>query len=339
MAIAEQHGTDINELRAEMPNIRQRINALRDHLARYFVGRREVLDLMVLCTLAHEPILLVGEPGTGKSDMVVKFAEALGVTGESYFEYMLTRFTEPSEIVGPIDIEELKAGKFIRKTEGKLPVAKIAFLDEIFKSNSAILNTLLTIINERKYYQDGKPKPVNLKMLFAATNDIPEQADLAALRDRFTIKAECAPMMRTHLDELIEKGLANEMYREFAVKPWANLASLEDFENANRYLSLVISGGTPISEDGIDLAADRKNFFPDEVYMVFERLLDALSRMIEITDRKAIKLYKLLRMRAWIFAGGTVRKEDLSLLAHIAERKSDFAPLKEEVSRILSFEG
>ena len=73
---------------------------------------------------------------------------------------MLTRFTEPSEIIGPIDINQLREGRYIRREQGKLPTARLAFLDEIFKSNSAILNILLTIINERKFYQDGVPQPV-----------------------------------------------------------------------------------------------------------------------------------------------------------------------------------
>jgi MoxR-like ATPase len=321
-----------------MANIRKRINALREHLAGYYVGRNLEIDLMIVCATAQEPMLLVGPPGTGKSDMAVRFAEAIAVTGDEYFEYMLTRFTEPSEIVGPIDIDQLKKGRFIRRVEGKLPLAKVAFLDEIFKSNSAILNTLLTIINERKYYQDGKPMPVGLCVLFAATNEVPEQAELAALRDRFTIKVECEPVRQHRLTELIEKGLANEMYRQFNVKPWAGLASLEDFLKANHYLSLVISGGKPIGEDGIDLATDRKNFFPEDVYLMFERILDAVARIVEITDRKVIKLYKLLRTRAWLFGSGTVRREDLGLLAHIGESKSDFANLRKEVSGILQLE-
>jgi len=81
------------------------------------------------------------------------------------------------EIVGPIDISKLREGRYIRREQGKLPTARLGFLDEIFKSNSAILNILLTIINERKFYQDGVPQPVRLRVLFAATNEVPEQAD------------------------------------------------------------------------------------------------------------------------------------------------------------------
>jgi MoxR-like ATPase len=104
---------------------------------------------MVVAAVAQEPLLLVGPPGTAKSDLVLKFKDALGLADEDYFEYMLTRFTEPSEIIGPIDINQLRDGRYIRREKGKLPTARLAFLDEIFKSNSAILNILLTIINEK----------------------------------------------------------------------------------------------------------------------------------------------------------------------------------------------
>ena len=195
----------------QIDEIRDRINRARRTLATYFVNKAELIDLMTLCALAQEPLLLIGRPGTAKSDLVVKFCEALGLTGDEYFEYMLTKFTEPSEIIGPIDINLLKDGKYHRRVEGKLPCAKVVFLAEIFKSNSAILNTLLTVINERKFYQEGRPEPVEMRVLFAATNEIPEFSELDALKDRFILKAESTSVRDIAFDDLIEKGLRNEM--------------------------------------------------------------------------------------------------------------------------------
>ena len=137
--------------------MRARINRHRKELASYFINRQTEVDLMTVCATAQEPLLFVGPPGTAKSDLVVKWVESVGLNEGDYFEYMLTKFTEPSEILGPIDIDLLKQGRFIRRTKGKLPECRVGFLDEIFKSNSAILNLLLTILNERKYYQDGEP--------------------------------------------------------------------------------------------------------------------------------------------------------------------------------------
>ncbi|MCI0705680.1 MAG: AAA family ATPase, partial [Planctomycetia bacterium] len=147
----------LKELEPEAESIRKRINRFRESLGRFFVNKQEIIDLMCVAGIAQEPLLLIGPPGTAKSDLVVKFKDALGIEQGDYFEYMLTRFTEPSEIIGAIDIKELRDGKYIRRKEGKLPTAKLVFLDEIFKSNSAILNILLTIINEKKFYQEGKP--------------------------------------------------------------------------------------------------------------------------------------------------------------------------------------
>src|SRR5256885_7177321 len=158
----------LDDLSRESQTLRDRINRFRLALGRYFIDKQPIIDLMTVCAVAQEPLLLVGKPGTAKSDVVLKFKDALGLEEGDYFEYMLTRFTEPSEIIGPIDINLLREGRYVRLTQGKLPTCRVAFLDEIFKSNSAILNILLTIINERKFYQDGVPEAVTLKVLFAA---------------------------------------------------------------------------------------------------------------------------------------------------------------------------
>src|SRR5688500_17459208 len=145
------------DLQAEAETIRKRINRFRESLGRFFVNKQEIIDLMCVAGVAQEPLLLIGPPGTAKSDIVVKFKDALGIEQGDYFEYMLTRFTEPSEIIGAIDIKELRDGTYIRRKDGKLPTAKLVFLDEIFKSKSENLNILLTIINEKMCYRVVKP--------------------------------------------------------------------------------------------------------------------------------------------------------------------------------------
>src|SRR6202047_1792361 len=180
----------LETLQDEAEEIRTRLNRFRLSLCRFFVAKQDLIDLMLIAAVAQEPLLLVGPPGTAKSDLVLKFKDALGIADEDYFEYMLTRFTEPSEIIGPIDIGLLRQGRYVRREQGKLPTCRLAFLDEIFKSNSAILNILLTIINEKKFYQDGVPQPVRLRVLFAATNEVPEQSELGALKERFVLKHE-----------------------------------------------------------------------------------------------------------------------------------------------------
>src|SRR5438270_3057230 len=239
------------DLQAEAEDLRGRLNHFRKSLGRFFVDKQELIDLMLVTAVAGEPLLLVGPPGTAKSDLVLKFKDALGVRDEDYFEYMLTRFTEPAEIIGPIDINLLRDGRYVRREQGKLPAAQLAFLDEIFKSNSAILNILLTIINERKFYQDGVPEPVRLRVMFAATNEVPEEGELAALKDRFVLKAESRSVQDEHFAALIDAGVRGEVFRALNQKPWAEgHGSLDDLLKANRYLTYLFGQG------GADGAAD-----------------------------------------------------------------------------------
>jgi MoxR-like ATPase len=128
-------------LSRESQALRERINRFRLSLGRHFVGKQTLVDLMTVAAVAQEPLLLVGPPGTAKSELVLKFKDALRLGDEDYFEYLLTRFTEPSEVLGPIDINLLRQGRYMRRERGKLPTARLVFLDEVFKASSAILNS------------------------------------------------------------------------------------------------------------------------------------------------------------------------------------------------------
>jgi MoxR-like ATPase len=324
------------DLQAEAEDLRKRINRFRTSLGRFFVNKQEIIDLMVVASVAQEPLLLVGPPGTAKSDLVLKFKDALGMAEGDYFEYMLTRFTEPSEIIGAIDIKELRDGRYIRKKEGKLPTARLVFLDEIFKSNSAILNILLTIINEKKFYQEGKPEAVPLRVMFAATNEVPEQGELAALKDRFVLKVQSRSVQDDFFTELIDAGLQGEAFKGLNQKPWMEgHATLDDLVKANRYLTFLFArkGGDGRGEQ----QNDRDLFFPPDVFREYQRLVKTLVRedKIFISDRKLVKLYKLFRVRAWLFSGGTVSRDDLRLLAYLGETHQEIDHLREKVPQLL----
>lgn len=334
--MAKAPTNNFEAIRTEIEPLRQRINKMCDTLKSYFIDKDEMINLMAVCTFAQEPLLFVGRPGTAKSDIVVKYCQALGLQDDDYFEYMLTKFTEPSEIIGPIDISELKEGKYIRRTQGKLPSAKIVFLDEIFKSNSAILNTLLTIINERKFYQEGKPVKVPMTMLFAATNEVPEFSELDALKDRFTIKCESLSVRENKFDQLIDKGMYGDMLKNSQQTPWTGLCSLEDFTKLKSYFDTMFMNN--VSNGGIE--EDRKRFFPEEVFSLFRRIIRDLEHheRVEISDRKVIKLYKLLRMRAFLLHGGVVTRDDLTLLRYIGNRDQDFAVVRAKVDSLIQLE-
>jgi MoxR-like ATPase len=324
------------ELQPEAEELRARINRFRTSLGRFFVKKQDLIDLMCVAAIAQEPLLLVGPPGTAKSDLVLKFKDALGLGEDDYFEYMLTRFTEPSEIIGPIDIGKLRDGNYVRRVQGKLPTARLAFLDEIFKSNSAILNILLTIINERKFYQDGLPTPVRLRVLFAATNEVPEQAELAALKDRFCLKAESRSVQENHFTELIDSGVQGEVYKVLNQKPWIEgHCTLEDILKANRYLTHTFARRHRSGRS--EEQNDRQQFFPPEVFDEFQRLVKVLVRedKIFISDRKLVKLYKMFRVRSWLLTGGTVTRDDLRLLAYLGETHQEIDLLRDKVPTLL----
>jgi len=326
----------LDELAREASTLRERINRFRVALGRFFVAKQSLIDLMCVAAVAQEPLLLVGPPGTAKSDLVVKFKDALRIPDGEYFEYLLTRFTEPSEVFGPIDIAELRAGHYLRRIGGKLPTARLVFLDEIFKANSAILNSLLTVIHERKFYQDGQPVPVKLRILLAATNELPEHVELAALKDRFCLKAACRSVQDDHFVELIDAGLDAYTQRELNQKPWIeDHASLEDFVKAHRWLTHVFARRT-VGADGQELC-DRDVYCSGELLRELRRVIKTLVREdgVFVSDRKVVKLYRLLRTHAWIVHGGAVERSDLRLLSYLGETRDEIDLLEEKVPRLL----
>lgn len=325
----------LDQLEPEIDDIRLRIQQHRRALKEYFVARDEEVDLAILSAAAQEPLLLVGPPGTAKSDLVVKLTESLGLGEGDYFEYMLTKFTEPSEILGPIDIAVLKEGRYVRRIRGMLPDCRVAFLDEIFKSNSAILNTLLTILNERKFYQDGQPTPVRLVMLFAATNDIPDQSELAAMADRFILKIETKPVKDRHFAELIDAGIMNEAYRASGQKPWARgAAALDDFLKLKRFMDLQFG----LSREP---GKDRETWFPRTVFAEMRRIVRALETedKVFVSDRKLVKLYKVIRTQAFLEHGGAVQTSDLKLLAYVGNRRDELPVVAAKVKALLGLGG
>ena len=314
---------------------RRAIRRTCERLKRFFVGRDEVIDLMALALLAREPMLLLGPPGTAKSDLLVKFSQAIGLSAADYFEYMVTAFTEPSEILGPVDIAALREeGIYRRNLTGKLGDAAIVFLDEIFNGNSAILNTLLTVMNERKIYDGGQPIQLDrLEGFFAATNEIPERTDLMALRDRFTIKVELRPVQSEHFDALIGAGTRNELYREAGDRPWVveDAADLSDFERVRTHLSDLLRTRYEADSDGAIL--------PARVHRLFRQLIaDLASRGVVLSDRQVIKVHRLIVFRAFLFDGRKpdgVVFGDLSLLRYVADSQEMLRTVAECVDHAL----
>ncbi|AOG60339.1 two-component regulator system yien regulator component protein [Spiroplasma helicoides] len=165
----------------------ERIKQLIDAISYQVYEKETIFRLAMLALLGEESIFLLGKPGIAKSliSRRMKFA----IKNGSNFEYLMSKFSTPEEIYGPIDLRHLKEGKYIRVIEGYLPSANIGFLDEIWKAGPSIQNTLLTIINEKIFRNGGKDIKVPLKLLISASNELPAEGEgLEALFDRFIIR-------------------------------------------------------------------------------------------------------------------------------------------------------
>ena len=168
-------------------------NTLRGELMSRFPERTNVIDGSLAAVLAGEHVLLLGPPGTAKSALVRALAQAFG---GSYFERLLTKFSTPEELFGPVSLKGLEQDKFTRVVTGMLPTAEFAFVDEVFKANSAILNAMLSLINERIFHNDGAPMQVPLVTMFGASNELPEGKELEALYDRFALRYSVDYLLR-----------------------------------------------------------------------------------------------------------------------------------------------
>jgi MoxR-like ATPase len=178
--------------------------ALED-AARGLVEREALVELVALAAVAGEHLLVVGAPGTAKSEAVRRAARAFG---GKYFEYLLGRFTEPSEIFGPVDLRKLRDGLVETETAGMLPEAEVAFLDEVFRGSTAILNTLLGILNERIFRRGHTNLACPLRVCVGAANQVPEDEALTAFADRFLLQAFLEPVPDAHLEHLLAGGAA-----------------------------------------------------------------------------------------------------------------------------------
>lgn len=232
--------------------------------ARGLVDREAVVELLVLCAVAREHLLVVGPPGTAKSLAIRRASRALG---GRLFEYMLGRFTEPPELFGPLDLLRLREGVLETRTEGMLPEADIAFLDEVFAGSTAILNALLTLLNERRFRRGHTALEVPLRVCAGATNAVPENGELAAFADRFLVRLYANPISDARLEELLSEGWGAE--DELQAR-----ASLEDL-------------------DRVTAAAARADLGPVRPALA-EAVRTLRAAGVHLSDRRIVKLQRLV---------------------------------------------
>ena len=253
-----------------------------------FVGREQIAELMILAAVAQEHLLIIGPPGTAKSAVVRRVASTLG---GRYFEYMLGRFTEPNELFGAIDLQQLKAGRVEIDTTGMLPEAEIAFLDEIFLGSTAILNTLLGILNERTFRKGHTQKACPLQVCVGAANALPDDQALHAFADRFLIHTFVEPVADHYLEDMLEQGWQAQHHDVITAQGMESLISLTE------------------AAQTVDLTAVR----PDLASAI--RLLR--QKGLQLSDRRIVKSQRLIAAAAVLSGRTAASHADLWPLLYV----------------------
>lgn len=280
---------------APTASLASRMRAVGDAISRQFIGKDEIIRLMCIAVVAGEHCVLLGPPGTAKSALIRTMSKLIQA---QYFEYLLTRFTEPNEIFGPVDISAFRDGVYRRNTKGMLPEAEIVFLDEIFKSNSAILNALLTLLNERRVVSGGEVIECPLISVFGASNEVPADETLNAIFDRFLLRVHSDNLDAYHFNELLLRGIEWEI-RQLKSEP--------------------VQPQVAASE----IAALRRGFgkhmqFSDAFLAKYKSLVFQIrAEGISLSDRRVIKLLKLFAASAFIDDRTGADDSDLFIMKHI----------------------
>lgn len=266
------------------------LNGVLNHLKNVFVGKDDIIDLMGICLVGRENLFLLGPPGTAKSALVRELANL--VQGKT-FEYLLTRFTEPNELFGPFDIRRLREGDLVTNTEGMLPEANLIFLDELLNANSAILNSLLMILNEKVFRRGRETRPLPVLMIVGASNHLPEDEALAALFDRFLLRVRCDYVEPHLLNNVLDAGWKLER-KETTAAP--KIAYEDIFSIQNQMQTVDLQGIRPQYID------------------VIQKLRNA---GVQVSDRRAVKLQRLIAASALLCKRTVAMPSDMWVMRYI----------------------
>jgi MoxR-like ATPase len=268
------------------------IKRFKEELEKPFIGREEESLVITLAVVTAEHTILIGEPGTAKSAMARRAADLINAR---FFKYLLTRYTDPDELFGPLDIAALREGKYIRLTSNRLPEAEIAFLDEIFNASSAILNTLLTLMNERVIYDGYREIQIPLWTLISASNAVPDEPEYRALYDRFLLRQFVKPVSEDKWEALLEAAwkIEKEGYR--APEPVFSMSDLKEI-----YTAIFT----------VDLSSIKPKLV--KLYAAIE------DQGVHISDRRKGKALKVIAAHSLLHGRTKAIEEDLIVLKYVA---------------------
>lgn len=285
-----------------------------------FVGKDEIVDLLGVALVGGENLFILGPPGTAKSAIVQELSRRID---GRVFDYLLTRFTEPNELFGPFDIRKLREGELVTNTEGMLPEASFVFLDELLNANSAILNSLLMVLNERVFRRGRETRSLPTLMVVGASNRLPEDDALGALFDRFLLRVRCDNVPSERLADVLTAGWQLETARQlgtaFTTKHPQALLHVDDIRRVQALLCRV------------DLS---------DVRTAAVELVQRLRHAgITVSDRRAVKLQRLMAASALLCGRLQAIPSDLWVFRYIWDTEEQREVLATIVNERLSKSG
>jgi len=305
---------------------RERIRNLQSVLSSIVIGREDVVNGLILALIAGEHAVLIGPPGTAKSYLVKSLAKLLNA---KYYQYLLTKFTSYDEIFGSVDIIALSKGEY-KRNWSRIISADIIFLDEIFKANSAVLNALLSLLQERIVYDPmtGQEVQANLHTAVGASNEVPEDPELQALYDRFVV--------RIFIDYLSDSALLQRaLEARWASQTLKPVASMDDVKVLHTYAMSIMS--SVIDSDSGDSVEVFKLYHKE-----FESLVQGLrAKGVIVSDRTYIeKLPKIFVAYLAINSKRDIEVEKITgapidLLPYLAHSRDEYREIKKSIEELL----
>lgn len=272
--------------------------------------RSSIIDGLLATLISKQNAFLLGLPGTGKSDLIRSICS--GIEGVNYFGYLLSPTTDPSELFGPVAVTKLLNDEYTRDVDGYLPSAHVAFLDELFRGSSAILNSLLTLLNERTFNNGKQTITTPIQSIVAATNSWPDEESLQAFGDRFLFRPTVDSLQKPSSKDKLDK--------------WA-------------------LGIKARPEVGVHLTLEDLKALQEEVHsvMIHENFIEKFSnvcelldqRNIRISDRRRVQILKFLRAWALVQGDDMIFPEHLhgSLVHIVYQTEEDKSTVQEVVDQ------